>query len=254
MAAQIVGIASHEGANTNPNNPEHFELPLPADIQEGDLVVVAELSYPDTIMDISGDYPAIYLEMSLTAWNRAVWAGPWTGRRLPSGAPAPIAMQGSGFNNAVGQFYRAQLIVLRNAVPDYERTALASYPWTPALPFTGPAVSVAFGRGGLGGFSGNPWRNTSWSRVELPVASRYVCTDMALHPGPQQLAEEAQHVGDGSVWEFFALGINTTEPSRRAAPLRVHPRDDELGPGTGRSWPPPTSWQSGRRYGGGAIR
>lgn len=42
--------------------------------------------------------------------------------------------------------------------------------------------------------------------------------------------------------------------SGRVAPLRAFPRDDDQGPQTGRSIPPPTSWQSGRRYGGGAIR
>lgn len=37
-------------------------------------------------------------------------------------------------------------------------------------------------------------------------------------------------------------------------PLRVFPRGDTLGPGPGRLVPPPTTWQHGRRYGGGAIR
>lgn len=253
MAVEVVGYAGWEAGNLTPETPEQFDLPLPADIMEGDLVVVAELTYPGTMPALP--YPKVYAQEAANAWNRAVWVGPWTGERLPSGAPAPLHMMGSGYRNAAGQFYRAQVVVLRNAVVDYGNQASSSYPMTPGLPFPGggQAVSVAFGRGGLGGFSGDPWRGTSWSRV-LGMNQYYVCTEMALHPGPTVPTETAQFNGDGSVWEFFAIAVSTTEPTTGMAPLRCFPRDDALGPQTGRLIPPPTSWQTGRRYGGGAIR
>lgn len=258
MAVEFVGGTSREIAHTDWESPTTITLDFPPGVQVGDLVVVAEMTFPTTLPDpgpLDGDYPNIHRNESDTAWNRAVWAGLWTGERvLPDGVtPSPISLRGSGYDNVYGMWFRASLWVFRNAVPDYAAQGLSAAPFTPALPFSGgPAIGVSFGRGALGGFSGNPWAETSWTA--RPVGNTaYVHVGAATHPGPVIAREEAVHRGAGTVWDYFAFAVNTTDPSV-AAPLRCFPRDDALGPQAGRAIPPPTTWQHGRRYGGGSIR
>lgn len=227
--------------NTDAANPQHFALPIPAGTDYGDLLVASIMTWSGTIVAPGRGLAELYKADPYGQWAYGVWAGPW------DGDTTPIAWQGSGIATATGQFAAAILVTYRNAL-DPNRPLQVSYgPTVPGLRSQGPALCVNWLRADLGGVSGfHPFTGTDWT-FHTAVDGAYVLGTVAAHGGivGDQTSTDASAA---SGWPYMSFGLVGQSV---APPCRVHPREDQLGVGSGRIWPPPRSHQASPRRAGG---
>lgn len=239
----FVGYSSFSESNIDPDNPESFTLDIPAATKYGDLMIASIMTYPGTMVAPGRGLVELAKVDDPTLWNYGVWAGYW------DGDTTPLAWQGSGFNNAFGQYYAAFLAVYRNKLDPARPPTQTFGPTVPGLPAEGPALCINWFRAGFTGVAGhNPFEGTDWILDAVAsVNGAYVLGSIGYHGGV---------VGDQTSTDFFApegwpyVSFGVTGIIL-APPCRLHPREDQLGVGSGRIWPPPKSQQASPRRAGG---
>lgn len=235
----LVGFTGFGGSNTDPATPLPFTLDIPAGAEFGDLLV-ASMMTQGSIEGPGRGLTELYHED--TFWAFGVYAGFW------DGDTTPIAWEGTGFNNAVGQFFAAFLACFRDGLDETRPLAHALGPTVPGLPGEGPALSVNWVRSGVGGVAGfAPYQGTDWTEL-IFVDGTYVRGTVAVHGDTvaDQTATGAFGFDTGGPYMSFGLDGLIGAP-----PCRLHPREDARGVGSGRIWPPPKSQQASSRRAGG---
>lgn len=247
----LVGFRGFTGVNADPTIPLNFSIDIPTaahtegtlpGAEAGDLLVASILTWQSILAPGRGLAELVKVEGAGT-WAYGVWAGIW------DGDTTALAWQGTGWNNATGQYFGAFLAAFRNHLDPSRPPSTTYAPTVGGLPGSGPALSVNWVRAGFTGVGGlHPYDGTDWF---VPangfINASYALGTVALHA--DAVADQTTTDSSASgAWPYIAFGL---DPAAVAPPCRLHPREDELGVGSGRIWPPPRSQQFSPRRAGG---
>lgn len=251
---ELIGMSTYADAHTDPTTPVAFSLAIPTGtptqpISVGDLLVASIITKSPLVPPGRGllalHTSSDWVDLTGASWNIGVYAGPW------DGDPSPIEWQGSGFASPVGQFYAALLASFHDRI-DPSRTAVSSNgPTVAGLPGEGPSIAINWVRAVIAGDGGfHPFEGTTWSPQGAADAT-YVLGTLAINEGAvgaQTATDSGDIGGDANVGRYVVFGV---VPFTIAPPCRLYPREDQLGVGSGRIWPPPKSQQFSNRRAGG---
>lgn len=233
----LVGISPYTAAS--PGILTNFTLPMPDGTQVGDLQVASIMTLNGTMIDPSGDFTPLWRSSVdggvYGAWDYGVWVRYW------DGDTTPISWRGEGFATGPGQFFGAFLATFRNRLDDSRPLTRTDGPTVPGLPGKGPAVCITWSRPidpPPAPFGGTDWAAT------YQLNGSFVFADIGLHA--DTVADQASTYADTNPYMSFGLFGRVIAP-----PCRIHPREDQLGVGSGRVWPPPKSHQASPRRAGG---
>lgn len=235
---QLVGVTPFTGIWTDWAHPAHFDLPIPAGTEFGDLLIASIYTYDSSTLVAPGRGLAeLYRFDAVADDSYGVWAGPWDGDETP------IAWQGSGFLNSTGQYFAAFLATYRGRL-DPTRPLVKADAVAPGLPGEGPALCINWlftGFGGVGSI--HPFDGTTWTE-SVRVDATYKLGTIGINTGV--IVDEPSL--DPYPFPYMSFGILDVfgEP-----PCRLTGREDSLGVGSGRIWPPAKSQQASPRRAGG---
>lgn len=246
LLPDLVGFAGFGTNHTDPDHPLAFSLPIPTGTRSGDLLVASIMTKATVMVPPGRGLVEVYSDdNAYDDWKYGVWAGPW------DGDSTPIAWEGSGWLNAVGQFFAAFLAAFRDRT-DSTRTQVHSIgPTVPGLSGEGPALCVNWIRAGIAGTGGmNPFLGTDWAEAGNADAA-YCRGTIAINGGviSDETAIDSGAVGGlSNTGPYITFGVL---PFGLAPPCRLTGREDQLGVGSGRIWPPAKSHQASPRRAGG---
>lgn len=237
----LIGASGHGDQNTDYGTPRPFELEIPAGTTPGDLLVASIITFDTISLTAPGrGLDELYRHEGTGDWCYGVWAGLW------DGDTTPIPWQGSGFLNATGQFFGAFLAAYRARLDPLRPIVVEPSPTIPGLDREGPALCVNWLRAGIGGVGGfHPFAGTTWTDSVLFDAS-YALGSCATNTGI--IPDQTSTVTGALLLEYMTFGVIVSDT---APPCRLYPREDHLGVGSGRIWPPPKSQQASPRRAGG---
>jgi len=240
----FVGFSGFATNNADESTQWPFHLDIPPLTKIGDLLVASIETYGHIVPPGRG-LTELYTHDISGGWSYGVWAGHW------DGDTTPIAWSGTGFFNAVGQFFGAFVASFHNQLDPSRPIVKADGPTIPGLPGEGAAVNINWVRAALGGTAGyNPYGGTDWTAVG-GVDGTYVHGTVGVNTGV--ISDETWLFAEPSgginlPWPYLTFGVL---PLGAAPPCRLYPREDQLGVGSGRIWPPPKSHQYSPRRAGG---
>lgn len=247
LLPELVGFSGFGTNHTDPDHPLAFTLDIPAGTQSGDLLVASIMTKATVMAPPGRGLVELYTaDNAYGDWKYGVWAGQW------DGDTTPLAWEGSGFLNAVGQFFAAFLASFHDrSDPTRPIEHVSAGPTVPGLPGEGPALCVNWIRAGVAGTGGmHPFQGTDWAEAGNQDAA-YVRGTIAMNGGvvsDETAVDSGATGGLSNTGPYITFGVL---PFTVAPPCRLYPRDDQLGVGSGRVWPPPKSHQASSRRAGG---
>lgn len=213
---------------------------LPTGTRAGDLIVVSAACYEMTF-GMADSRLTRHVNIAAGSFAGSIWTGYEDGSGNPVGLTMSTTRPSTFLSRAVVSAYRSKIL------GDIETVVGVADPTIPSVPYRG-AIAAQFS--GYGEVHGQAVMPSGWvygggggtGRVDATVIS---WTGDAPSPSPTW-----NHTGS-VVGDFCGMIVFGARPKVVAAPpARLFPREDGLGVGGGRHFPPAKSQQrSGRRFG-----